>query len=383
MANTIRVLAVNDPAVHVYVDPNYQILKGFMEQHQVQVEFDIVDFDQYYPALMEVFTQQRQADIVMVAGHFWLADFVSQGFLKPLNYPLDKFYHRQDILPVIAKEMQVNGVDYLYPSFCDGHVICYRKSLVEKVLNHPLEEVITTTEYLNYLAQMAKDPEFKGIAYRASAPEIFLDALPFMRQHGIEVFDQAGNFHYDVQRMKAALEDYLTLKKYANQDMSVYGNEEVAADIRNNMVSLGVSWGGQLGVILNDECVDPDDIGFSTFKTAWNVTWSFGLVNQTNHPLSENLLQYLSSSEVDRIVGAYAGSPVRKSTYEKDLNRYPWYGMHLKLIEDYAQPLPSIKNAGNLLGIFYQRIYQAYVGEISVEAAANLIEVDVLNRLGG
>lgn len=383
MNRKLTVLAVNDPAVAVYVDPSYKILEIFEQEHKVIVQFDIVDFDQYYPALMDVFSGKRHADIVMVAGHFWLKDFVSKGYLQPVAYPTDDGYDSNDILPVIQKEMKIEGVPYLYPSFCDGHVLLYRKSFVQKALKDKIDEVITTKQYLEILAELSTHSDFKGIAYRASASEIFLDALPFLRQRGIEVFDFKENFHYDVELMIQALQDYLTLKKYAKGDMATFGNHEVAQAVSLNHVSLGVSWGGQLGVILNDQCIDKEDIGFSTFETSWNVTWSFGISQFADKNLSEQLLHYLTSKEIDQIVGGYAGSPVRKSTYVIDLNTYPWYPMHLKLVETYAKPLPSIKQAGDLLGIFYHRIYQAYTDEISVVKAALHIEKDIITVLKG
>lgn len=383
MNRKLTVLAVNDPAVAVYVDPKYKILKLFEQKYNVDVQFDIVDFDQYYPALMDVFSGKRQADIVMVAGHFWLKDFVTKGYLQKVDYPSDDSYDRNDILPVIKKEMCIEGIPYLYPSFCDGHVILYRKSFIENALKGKIDEVISTEQYLDILEELSTHADFKGIAYRASASEIFLDALPFLRNRGIEVFESNENFHYDVDLMVKALQDYMSLKRYAKGDMSLFGNHEVAQALSLNQVSLGVSWGGQLGVILNDQCIDKEDIGFSTFKTAWNVTWSFGVSQYADRELSEQLLHYLTSKEVDQIVGGYAGSPVRKSTYITDFDMYPWYPMHLQLVENYAKPLPSVKEAGSLLQIFYHRIYQAYIEELTVEEAAIHIEKDVLNALKG
>lgn len=383
MKKRLSVLAVNDPAVSVYVDPTYKILQSFEEAFDTEVSFDIVDFDQYYETLMDVFEGKKHADIVMVAGHFWLKDFVSHDYLVPLAFPNDPKYDSNDILPVVRQEMMIDGVTYLFPSFCDGHIICYRKSFVNKVLKENFPEVLTTQEYIEILKQLSRDKEYKGVAYRASASEIFLDALPYLRSNGIEVFDANGKFHYDKEKMIKALNEYFSLKQLTTNEMSSYGNNEVVHDIQKNIASVAVSWGGQLGVILNEHCLEKNDLGFSTFKTSWNVTWSFGVTKCADVELSKKLLEYLTSKEVDRIVGGYAGSPVRKSTYISDSEKYPWYSLHLKLVEQYAKPLPSITHAGEFLGVFYKLIYQAYINEISIETAALRIENDIMSILEG
>lgn len=384
MQPKLTVLAVRDPAINVYVDSKFQLLQKFYDAYNIEVDFQIIDWDQYYPALMEVFEGKRNADIVMVAGHFWLRDFVSKGFLSPVKYPDSQDYLQEDILPVIAEEMKIDGQTYLYPSFCDGHIICYRKSFVSNAIGQLLSPVITTDQYLEILNTCSTHPNFKGISFRGSPSEIFLDALPFMRNRGIEVFDSLGNIHYDVTKMVNALNDYLTLKSYASKDVTTYGNVEVAKDIKKNLVSFGVTWGGQLGVILDDDCIDKDDIGFATFKTAWNVTWSFGVVHLSSQKqMCETFLAYITSQEVDRIVGSYAGSPVRRSTYMLDQALHPWYPMHLELINTYAKPLPSVNHAGALLGVFYQRIHQAMIQELTIENASMAIDNDLKSILKG
>ncbi|MBS3990917.1 MAG: extracellular solute-binding protein [Erysipelothrix sp.] len=384
MQPKLTVLAVRDPAINVYVDSKFQLLQKFYDAYNIEVDFQIIEWDQYYPSLMEVFEGKRKADIVMVAGHFWLRDFVNKGFLAPVNYPNSAEYFQEDILPVIADEMRIDGQTYLYPSFCDGHIICYRKSFVTNALGQQIPQVITTDQYLEILSTCSTHPDFKGISFRGSSSEIFLDALPFMRNRGIEVFDSFGNIHYDVTKMVNALNDYLTLKSYTRKEVSTYGNDEVAKDIKENLVSFGVTWGGQLGVILDDDCIDKEDIEFATFNTAWNVTWSFGVVNLSSQKqMCETFLAYITSQEVDRIVGSYAGSPVRRSTYMLDQSLYPWYPMHLELINTYGKPLPSVYDAGTLLGVFYRRIHQALIQELSIEDASIAIDNDLKSILKG
>jgi len=76
----IRVLAVADPAVYVYADTKFNILNKFKEQTGIQVSFDIVPWADYYSILMNSFKEYKY-DIVMVAGHLWLQNFIDNGYL--------------------------------------------------------------------------------------------------------------------------------------------------------------------------------------------------------------------------------------------------------------------------------------------------------------
>ncbi|GAA0407976.1 hypothetical protein [Paenibacillus motobuensis] len=101
----------------------------------------------------------------------------------------------------------------------------------------------------------------------------------------------------------------------------------------------------------------PEDIGFAALRTAWNVTWSFAINSRSYKKKEANaLLKYLTSPQVERIIGRSAGSPVRRSTYNKDAERYGWYSAHLHMIENCARPLPMMDHAGEVLGVLYGKI---------------------------
>lgn len=76
----IKILAVQDPAVSVYVDSRLDLLRKFPKK-DVEAEFDIVSWDDYFETMMKSFQGNADYDIVMVAGHLWLRDFVEKGYL--------------------------------------------------------------------------------------------------------------------------------------------------------------------------------------------------------------------------------------------------------------------------------------------------------------
>lgn len=352
--NTLKVLAVLDPAVKVYTDESYHILENFQDK-SIEVRFDSVSWEKYFETMVQAFTGEADYDIVMIAGHLWLADFVSKDYLAPITYDFE------DILPVIGKEMQYKGITYLSPSFCDGHMIVYRKSILQKVLGNLPKDVISTEEFIQIAHQLKEAGVSHVLALKAHASEIFLDALPYLRDGERDVYsqDEKGVACY-IDKMTEGLEKYLSLRDLAPEDTYTYGNEEIAKHLSEGTVAMAVTWSGQLGVVLQN-CKDQEDLGFATFETAWNVTWSFGISKASpNKEKAEGFLDYLRSKAVDQIAGAYSGAPIRRINYIEGAHKYPWYPIQLKMIENYAKPFESILGAGERNTILYEEIFNAF-----------------------
>lgn len=362
MENLVKVLAVADPAVNVYVKPEYSILNKFKATHGIDVEFDIIPFENYYEKLMKAFAGELDYDIVMVAGHLWLKDFVAKDYLAQLTEPSDKAYDEMDITEVVRDEMKIDGKKYLYPSFCDGHIVLYRKSMIEPVYGKINKKSITTDEYLDIARKYYKETSKPSVAMKAHESEIFLDILPFIRNEGIEPFDENTHMpQLDDIGCLNALNKYLELKSYAVSGTENFANDEVRKAFQNKEVPMTITWGGQLGMVMDENCIDKEDVGFLALNTSWNVTWSFGVSKASSRKdKAMRLLEYLTSKEVDRYVGSYAGSPVRKSTYEADKDNYPWYEIHYDLVTKYAKPLPKMLNAGKLMDPIYKGVYSVF-----------------------
>lgn len=378
MKKVLKVLAVADPAVFAYSDKNYGILQKF--NGDFSVDFNIVPFAEYYPAMMEAFEGKKKYDVVMVAGHLWLKDFVDKKYLAPVDSNYDDNYEYNDILPVIREEMKIDGVQYLYPSFCDGHVVLYRKSVVEKVLGKCPDKVITTDELIDMVEKCNGYNHMKGIVLKAHESEIFLDFLPYLRNEGVDAIDEAAHTPtFNNEKGENALKKYMSLKKFAPANTSEFGNDEVRIAFQNKECVFAVTWGGQLGVVLGEGCIDKEDIGFAALKTSWNVTWSFG-INALSESTKEanEFLRYITSKEVDKVIGGYAGSPVRKSTYLEDMEKYNWYEMHLDLIQNYAKPLPQILKAGDKFGVLYEAVSKAFNEKATIKDALNEAEEKML-----
>lgn len=358
----LRILAVGDPAVYGYIEPSFKIIENYEMNEGVNIDFHIVDFKSYYEELMSTFSSYTY-DIVMIAGHLWLPEMVEKGYLKPLKLVKDL-----DIIESIQNEMTYKGKTYLVPSFCDGHMLVYRKSMI----NHQMSSYISIKDFIMNVHANHHRPK---IALKAHPSELFLDVLPYIRAFHGPLFDENNHLSINGKFMLDGLKTYKQMLLLAPIDTQTFDNEKILKHIQLKKVPYAVTWGGQLGRIYTDECIDKDDLGFARLDESWNVTWSFGIPHNTHQTdKALNFMTYLVSPEVDRKIGGYSGNPVRRSTYILDDDKYPWYKTLLQML-DGVKRLPNHPNLGAIMGDL-TKIYLDYLNQkIEDEECLNLIEL--------
>jgi multiple sugar transport system substrate-binding protein len=364
---SIDVLAVGDPAVEVYLDPEFGFLEEFQKTNNIEVNFDIVSFNKYYAELIQSFENYKY-DVVMVAGHLWLKEFAAKGYLAELKLNAAPDYNYRDILTEIREELELDGRKYLLPSFSDGHILVYRKS--DKTKN--IGEKITIKELIAVVKSYEQSTN--PFLLKADISEIFLDLLPYFRARGLEPFSKNGEFLLNNQSGRAAFNDYLDLKKYCKKSVINSGNEEVKNAIKKKKVELAVTWSGQLSSVLDKDCLEKDSLDFAYLESPWKTTWSFALNNLSQKKeAAEEFMYFITSQKVDRAVGAHCGNPTRLSNFEADRDEFRWYKVVLEMLNN-SKNLPDLKNAGKLINICSAEFHQALQGNISVEEALNNIE---------
>lgn len=358
---TIKILGVQDPAVYAYVSEKYNVLQNFPDKN-VKIEFHIVSWEMYFDVMISSFHGKEEYDIVMVAGHLWLRDFIEKDYLEELKYDFD------DILPNIAKEMMWNNKTYLSPSFCDGHMVVYRKSVLQKILGKLPDTVITTEKLIEIAYQLKQSGYEYPVALKAHHSEIFLDVLPYMRTEERDIYHIVDNqVVCDTDRMIEGLKHYLKMREVAVTDSCQYGNQEIKEAFIKKEIVMAVTWSGQLGELVNED-KDKDDIGFMTLKTAWNVTWSFGINKQSKQKeICNQVLEYFRTKEVDWIVGTHCGAPIRMSSYLRGSKEYEWYLIQLDMIEKYSKRLLSIPKGCEKNAVLYEIIHKIFLGKEEIE----------------
>ncbi|MFK5883307.1 MAG: extracellular solute-binding protein [Candidatus Izemoplasma sp.] len=372
---TINILAVGDPAVDVYVDQEQHIIKNYEQKNNIKINFDIVPWVDYYDTLINSFKSYTY-DIVMVAGHLWLNDFVANDYLLEIKVDKSENYSYFDFLPNIRKELTKSNKQYLLPSFCDGHILMYRQSQIKETIN----DTIDIDEILSIVKNNVTADK-STFVLKSHPSEIFLDFLPYLRNNGNSFIDPSGLPLFNNKEVINSLKTYLSLKEYSSNGIENFGNEEVKNEIQLNKCKLGISWSGQLGQIMNNDCIDPDDIKFMNIKNSWNVTWSFALnKHTTNIDEATDFIHYLTSKKIDKLVGAHCGNPTRGSSFVNGFNKYPWYKAVYDMINT-STPLNTPSSLGRSMGIMTSYLTKAINNELSTSEAIALASEDILNKL--
>lgn len=362
----INVLAVADPAV-VSVVAEKEIIDRFERETGIKINMDVLPWAEYYAGLMASFESYKY-DIVMVAGHLWLYDFVKNGNIKEIG-EYSENYDYQDVLKTIRDEIEIDGEKYLFPFFCDGHMLLYRKSFY----GESIRDTVSIDELVG-LVESKKAEDGNVFTLKAHVSEIFQDILPYFRSESVEPFDEDGNTYFNSPTGLKALEKYISLKKYCDNDVQNFGNEEVLDQIQKGKCKIGVTWSGQIGQVMNSECIDPDDIEFASLNTSWNVTWCFA-INKfcQDNKSAQVFLEYITGKDVDKRVGYYCGNPVRKSSFEAGMDDNKWYSKVLKMING-AKPVAKSDKTGTMMGIIAGEVYDAFIGKTEPKTALDNAE---------
>ncbi|SHK02796.1 extracellular solute-binding protein [Paramaledivibacter caminithermalis] len=371
---TINVLAVNDPAVNVYVDTSKGFLKRIENKLGINIDFEIVPFDSYYDTLMESFDNDK-IDIVMVAGHLWLPAFVQNNYLSAL-YTREESKVDKDILKSIREEMYYEDKQYLMPSFCDGHLLTYRKSYLDR----SIASKVSLNKIIEHIKNLNRNNDIYPIVLKSHPTEIFLDVLPYLRAAGCEPFTDLGKPQFNNDMAVEGIKNYLEMIKYAPKDTLLFDNDRVREAIQNRESIFAVTWGGQMGAVMDEECKDRDDVGFAILDESWNVTWSFGINNNSNSKeLALKVMEELTAKDIDIEVGRICGNPTRYSSFTEDDNKYPWYSLAKEMIES-SKPLPSFPLLSDFIGIFSKFMTEIANGRMEIMDALNEA-TDEMNRL--
>lgn len=360
---TIHILAVNDPAVKTYTNKTDNLVSKISHKLGISVIIDVIEFAQYYSQLMYAFDNSKY-DIVMVAGHLWLASFVKKGYLAELNFDDDDSYNYDDVLTTIRSEMIYKDKQYLMPSFCDGHMVLFREPQVN--LREPVP--VTIKQITDTIEQWKSKHPFPFVL-KAHESELFLDFLPYLRGFGVEPFGEDGSPNFYCDDGIKALKRYKYLLEYTNINAINYGNDDVRKEIQQDRCYIGLTWGGQLAAVMSEECFSPEAWSFNYPEMPWNVTWSFGINNRSEQQKDAILvLKELTSSEVDIKVGRTCGNPTRKSSFDYDMNEYKWYPMVKKMIES-SIPLSQFPELPDAIGIVTGELRLAVLDQKSPEEA--------------
>ncbi len=359
-----RILAPDDPAVYV--------LKNALDARpDFDTTMEIVPWVHYREKLME--TLQATAAphaAVFVPGHIWIPELVHSGYLADLKSLISSLpenrtdaYDMDDIIPTVLSEGIVGDGLYQLPFFTDGHLLFYRKDIIDPDAQSGVP--VIATRILASMAQKAHNPpHVTGLALKADSSEIFTDFLPYLWEENGRILDPNGLPDLASKHNIAALERYTGLRRYCSDRVARYGNAEIAKVLRTGSAALVATWGGQAAPIMLD-ADNPwrDRYGVAIFPKPWNATWGIAIPHNQPFAMQQHsvlrLLDLLGPRQ-DRAIIRAAGSPVRRSSYDAEaLRRYPWLAAQREMLAR-ASILPKDPKLGRYLGALYTAVHRAF-----------------------
>lgn len=347
---TIKVLAVEDPALFAFNDNSLQILKEF----NTPVSFEQYTWSLYIEKLNNSLYKNEDYDIVMLPGHLFLKDLILKKLLHKLDH-VKSNYHES-----FFYDMKVNEDFYAIPSFYDGHIVVYRKGFDDE-LDNESSNLISCDKFI----EIAKRSFFRKFSLKADKSEIFTDALPFLRffdknNNLVDIYDDKGNVQ-NLLIFEKNLNKYCDLKNSAIPNTEHFGNHEVAQSFIKGHTNLMITWSGQLGLINQDLNFNKKEYGFKTLDTAWSVAWCFSILEKSqNKDKAKEFLSYLQDINIDKKCFKYSGTTLFK---DNDIN-YAWKDANNTLLNTY-KPLAFNSHGTSINGLLYEYIYKAYTKELS------------------
>jgi multiple sugar transport system substrate-binding protein len=279
-------------------------------------------------------------------------------------------YQWSDIIPSIQKESRYQDLQYIIPYFNDGHILFYRKDLIDLGANQTPRE-ISPLDLLNIAQKAHQPPDIYGIALKAHPSEILFDWLPYFFAAGGQLTDTDIQPTFAAEEGFYALRIYCQLRDFAPPKTHTFGNEEIAAVIKSGQAAVVTTWGGQAAPIFLDQSnAFRDKYLTAVFPHPCGATWGIALpANQPREIQLEALqkLLLLNSPEQDLDVLEAAGSPIRNSSYsEQAFQDYFWLRAQYEILNRFAF-LPFDPRIGLYLGPLTEAILNAFLGQETPE----------------
>lgn len=354
-------------------DPGARALEHHVDAvHRGLADVEVAAWDGYRGRLERTLAERAPSfDAVAVPGHVWLPELAEAGLVAELAEDLAAA--RRGVVPSLDIDCSYHGRTHLLPLFSDGHLVVMRADLL------PAPGAAPGPGELLELARAAHHPPaIYGTALKASPAEIFLDWLPHYWMAGGRLEVDDGVPRLDADAATTALESYLALAQLAPPDIADYGNEGVAAALREGRVAMAMTWGGQAAPIFAHPPAGGRFVAVAP-RIPWNGTW--GLAIPARHDparrraVEATLLEIMTPALDERVL-TEAGSPVLSATYEAAAaspgglagGRHAWLEAQRSMLAR-ARPLPATPALGPLLTAVTDALVSALHHEASPDEA--------------
>jgi len=344
-------LIVNFPA-HPHYNIAVELLPEFTKETGIKVKVDQLQY-QAMRAKQALELSKPKGDYDLIAYVVTSRpDYVKMGKLYPLKVFFkdamlaDKNYHKEDIIkPYLDNIGYENNILYGLPFGAETSILGYRKDILKKYNLHPpitYKQLLQQACFINH-----KEKNIAGITSRGASGHHLTHAfLLHLSPIGGRILDHNNkpilNNHLGIQAAQTLFKLLACAPKnvaaYRFNDMKNIFLQGKSAFYLDSTILAGEVNNPKKSKVINKVGWAPHPMGF---KKA-SQTGGFGLAIPKNgrHPKAAFLLmQWLTSSKIDKKIALMGGNPSRVSShYDQDvIHKYPHIKTFSKAIK-YADP---------------------------------------------
>lgn len=353
------------------------ILGYFLQQFEAQSsEIDVFQFDVIWPAIL--------------APHLLdLSPYISEE-------------HLAEYFPAIVENNTVDGALVGIPYFNDAPMLYYRADLLEKYG----VAVPTTWEELTVAAQTIQDgeraegnEEFYGFVWQGNTYEgLTCDALEWIyTASGSTIIDAEGNVTVNNPENAAALELAASwvgtispegVTSYQEEDARATWQAGNAAFMRNWPYAYGLGNDPENSAVAGLFGVALLPTGASGLNAATQGGWQLGVSKYAENPdAAAAVALYFTSATVQKYRALESYLPTIESLYadEEILAAFPHYAELYPILQNtVTRPSTVSGEAYNEVSVaFFTAVHSVLTGESDAATALELLEIELMDIMGG
>jgi multiple sugar transport system substrate-binding protein len=263
---------------------------------------------------LDSINRQGAYDLAM-ADDPWMPEFAAAGIYENLTKLGLK--DDPDFIPAslaIGKDPYGTGDTYALPFAGNVQLLFYNKALFDG------HGIAVPKDWAAVLAASQKLKAAGKLGYVIRGQQgnpIVSDYLPLLWAYGGNVFDNAGKVIVDSQAAKDALRMYISLLGTGAN----YERNDLVSSVADGNAGMALGWPSWFISGINASAawaVIPGKAAASSaaYPTGMIGHWMMGVTaNSTHKELALKFLQYVTSSESQKIMADHGGVPTRKSVY--------------------------------------------------------------------
>lgn len=303
------------------------VKSDFESSHNCTVNVVPLSADEIHDkAISNLGKETAEFDIIMIDDPL-MPEYIEKNVLAnltQLGYIDDEDFVEKSRL--LGKDPYPLGATYALPFSGNVQLIFYNKDVIGA------DPDLSSWDNIIKLCETAKANGKKGYAIRGqSGNPIVSDFLPILWAFGGDIFDDSHNVVLDSQESRDALQFYCDLYSTGAN----YSKDELIAAVSSGDAGIALGWpswfiSGSGSSAEISQIPGKRDSSSDVMATGEIGNWLLGITsNSSNQKLSLELVQYLTSADVQRKALDHGGVPTRKSIFRDSsvLDKYPYFSV--------------------------------------------------------